>query len=289
MFEGTGVAIVTPLNEDFSIDFDSFGKVINHCISGKVDYIVALGTTGETATLSVDEKHKVIDFCKSVIANRVPLVIGAGGYDTMDVVNALKAIDTKGISGILSVAPYYNKPNQRGMFEHFRAIANASKVPVILYNVPGRTSSNIAGETVIKLANACSNIVALKEASSDLCQLMQLIKYMPKGFIVLSGDDALTLPMISLGVRGVISVVANSHPQEFGNLVRNALKGDFVTAKTYQYQLVEYINALFAEGSPAGIKASLEIMGLCKKYVRLPLVPVSEEHYLKLQSLLNEI
>jgi 4-hydroxy-tetrahydrodipicolinate synthase len=289
MFEGTGVAIVTPLNEDLSIDFDSFGKVINHCISGGIDYIVALGTTGETATLKIEEKHQVIDFCKSSIGNRVPLVIGAGGYDTMDIVNAIKTLDLNGISGILSVAPYYNKPTQKGMYEHFRTIAEASKVPVILYNVPTRTSSNISTETVIKLAKTCSNIRALKEASSDFGQLMQLLKNKPASFTVLSGDDALTLPMISLGARGVISVVANSHPQEFGNLVRSALKGDFETAKKQQYKLVDYINALFTEGSPAGIKASLEIMGLCKKYVRLPLVPVSDEHYVKLQSLLNEM
>jgi 4-hydroxy-tetrahydrodipicolinate synthase len=289
MFEGTGVAIVTPFNEDLSIDFDSFGKVINHTISGGIDYIVALGTTGETATLKSEEKHKIIDFCKQTISNRVPLVIGAGGYDTMDVVDAVKTIDLKGIAAILSVAPYYNRPNQRGLFEHFSAIARASKVPLVLYNVPSRTSSNILPETVIKLAKANPNIVALKEACSDFGQLMQLLKNKPTNLTVLSGDDALTLPMISLGVRGVISVVANSHPIEFSSLVRSALKNDYETAKNYQYKLVDYINALFTEGSPAGIKASLEMMGLCKKYVRLPLVPVSDGHYLKLQSLLNEM
>jgi 4-hydroxy-tetrahydrodipicolinate synthase len=289
IFEGTGVAIVTPFNEDLSIDFDSFGKVIDHTISGGIDYIITLGTTGETATLNIEEKHHVIDFCKNTIGNRVPLVIGAGGYDTMDIVNALKAINLNGISGILSVAPYYNKPTQRGMFEHFRHIAESTKVPVILYNVPSRTSSNIATETVIKLAKTCSNIVALKEACGDLGQLMQLLKNKPSGFTVLSGDDGLTLPMISLGVRGVISVVANSHPKEFSSLVKLALKGDYESAKTYQYKLIDYINALFTEGSPAGIKAALELMGLCKKFVRLPLVPVSDEHYLKLQSHLKEI
>jgi 4-hydroxy-tetrahydrodipicolinate synthase len=289
MFEGLGVAIVTPFNKDLSIDFDSFGKVINHCISGGVDYIVALGTTGETATLSVEEKHRVIDFCKSSINNRVPLVIGAGGYDTMDIVNAIKTIDLKGISAILSVAPYYNRPTQRGLFEHFKTIAESTKLPVILYNVPSRTSSNIATDTVVNLAKTCSNIVALKEACGDLGQFMQLIKNKPSGFTVLSGDDGLTLPMISLGARGVISVVANSHPKEFSMLVRSAMKGDFETAKTYQYKLIDYINALFTEGSPAGIKATLETIGLCKKYVRLPLVAVSDEHYAKLQSLINEI
>jgi len=289
IFEGTGVAIVTPFNNDLSIDFDSFDKVINHVIAGGVNYIVALGTTGETATLSIPQKHAVIDFCKQKIANRVPLVIGAGGYDTQDVIDAIKTIDMKGVAGILSVAPYYNKPTQRGIFEHFKAIAGSTNAPVILYNVPARTSSNISAETAIKLAQSCKNIVALKEASGDFGQIMQIIKNKPAGFIVLSGDDALTLPMISLGARGVISVVANSHPLEFSRLVNAALKGDFTTANSYQYKLLNYIGALFAEGSPAGIKATLEIMGLCKKYVRLPLVPVSDEHYLKLQQLLSSI
>jgi 4-hydroxy-tetrahydrodipicolinate synthase len=289
IFEGTGVAIVTPFNSDLSIDFDSFDKIINHVISGGVNYIVALGTTGETATLSVQEKHSVIDFCKQKIANRVPLVIGAGGYDTHDVIEALKTIDMKGVSGILSVAPYYNRPTQRGIYEHFKAIAGSTSMPVILYNVPGRTCSNISAEIAIKLAQNCKNIVALKEASGDFAQIMQLIKNKPEGFIILSGDDAITLPMISLGAKGVISVVANSHPLEFSRLVNAALKSEFTTANSYQYKLLDYIGALFTEGSPAGVKASLEIMGLCKKHVRLPLVPVSDEHYLKLQKLLSTI
>jgi 4-hydroxy-tetrahydrodipicolinate synthase len=288
-FEGTGVAIVTPFQPDLSIDYSSFEKIINHVITGGVDYIVALGTTGETATLSVEEKLKLIQFCKEKINGRTPLVVGMGGYDTLEVVEAIKQIDLSGISGILSVTPYYNKPSQAGLFEHFKAIAQASPLPVILYNVPGRTSCNLSADTVLKLASACKNITALKEASGNFSQLMQILKHKSSDFTVLSGDDGLTLPMISLGVRGVISVVANSHPLEFSGLVKSAMNGDFETANRLQFRLIDYIDALFTEGSPSGIKSALETMGLCKKYVRLPLVPVSSNHQIKLQQLLSEI
>jgi len=288
-FEGTGVAIVTPFNNDLSIDYISFEKIINHVISGGLDYIVALGTTGETATISKEEKIDIIEFCKQKIAGRVPLVVGAGGYCTSEVVDTIKSVDSKGISGWLSVAPYYNKPSQKGIFEHFKAIAKSTALPVIIYNVPGRTCSNITAETAIELAKTCENIVAVKEASGNMCQIMQILKDKPEDFDVLSGDDALTLPMISLGAKGVISVVANSHPQEYSTLVKSALNGDFETAGKYQYKLLEYIGALFAEGSPSGIKAALEIMGLTKNFVRLPVVPVSDKHYVEIQRLLNEL
>ncbi len=287
--EGTGVAIITPFLGDLSIDYDSLEKIINHLISGGVNYIVALGTTGESATLSVEEKKQVIQFCKKSIGNRIPLVIGVGGYNTSDVVSALKDLDLSGISGVLSVAPYYNKPSQEGLFEHFKAVAEATTLPVILYNVPGRTGSNIDAVTTIRLAKSCKNIVAVKEASGDFGQIMQIIKNKPDGFEVLSGDDAITLPMISLGAKGVISVVGNSRPKEFSTLVNAALEGDFERAKKYQYKLIDYVNGLFAEGNPTGVKAALEIMGLAKKHVRLPLVPVSQEHYLKLQELIKDI
>lgn len=288
-FEGTGVAIVTPFNQDLSIDFDSLEKLINHLIAGGIDYLVALGTTGETATLSKDEKLKVVEFCKEKIDNRVQLIVGAGGNNTADVISFINSIDSKGIAGLLSVAPYYNKPGQTGIFEHFKAIAASTELPVIIYNVPGRTSSNISADTAISLANECENIVAIKEASGDFNQIMDIINRKPEGFIVLSGDDAQTLPMISVGAKGVISVVANSHPLEFTSIVRAAYEGDLATAKKYHYKLFNYINGLFAEGSPSGIKASLEIMGLSKNIVRLPLVPVSDEHYVNLQKLLSDI
>lgn len=288
-FEGVGVAIVTPFNEDKSIDFSSFEKVINHCINGRVDYIVALGTTGESATLSGEEKKSVIAFCKEKINNRVPLVVGAGGNNTADVVNTIKTMDKKGVSGILSVAPYYNKPSQKGIYEHFKAIASSCDLPLILYNVPGRTSSNIKADTAVQLAKDFNNIVAIKEASGNMGQVMQLIKNKPDDFDVLSGDDALTLPMISLGGKGAISVIANSHPLEFTSLVKAALEGDYDTAKQYQYKILDIITALFKEGNPSGIKAVLEVMGLCKQTVRLPLVNVSEEHYTKIQEVLNSL
>lgn len=288
-FEGTGVAIVTPFNQDLTIDFDSLEKLINHVISGGVDYVVALGTTGESATLSKEERLNVVEFCKKIIENRVQLVVGAGSNDTADVIDFIKSIDPKGVAGLLSVAPYYNKPSQRGIFGHFKAIADCTKLPIIIYNVPGRTSSNISADTAIGLANECENIVAVKEASGDMSQIMDIINRKPENFLVLSGDDALTLPMISFGVKGVISVVANSHPLEFSSLVKAALVGDYATANNFHYKLFNYINGLFAEGSPSGIKASLEMMGLCKNITRLPVATVSEEHYLNLQKLLSEI
>lgn len=288
-FEGTGVAIVTPFSRDLGIDFDSFERMINHVISGGVDYIVALGTTGESATLSKEEKLSVVEFCKEKIDNRVQLVIGAGGNYTNEVIGFINSLNQKGIAGLLSVAPYYNKPSQQGIFEHFNAISSSTKLPIIIYNVPGRTSSNISADTAIKLANNCENIVAIKEASGDFSQIMDILHRKPKDFIVLSGDDALTLPMISAGARGVISVIANSHPLEFSSLVKAAFAGDHATARKFHYKLFNYINGLFAEGSPSGIKASLEIMGLCKNIMRLPVVPVTEDHYIRLQKLLSEI
>lgn len=288
-FEGTGVAIVTPFNHDLGIDYDSLERIINHVISGGIDYIVALGTTGETATLSKEEKLSVVEFCKEKIDNRVQLVVGAGGNNTAEIISFIDSLNAKGIAGLLSVAPYYNKPSQKGIFEHFKAIASSTKLPVIIYNVPGRTCSNISADTAINLANECENIVAVKEASGDFSQIMDIIRRKPKGFLVLSGDDALTLPMISVGARGVISVVANSHPLEFSSMVKAAFAGDHATAREFHYKLINYINGLFAEGSPSGIKAALEIMGLCNNIMRLPVVPVTEEHYVNLQKLLSEI
>ena len=288
-FEGVGVALITPFNEDLSIDFNSLEKIINHTISGGLDFLVALGTTGEPATLSKQEKLDIVSFCKEKIDGRVPLVVGAGGNNTQQVIEDVKDFEQIGVAGILSVAPYYNKPTQKGIFEHFKAIAGATSLPIIIYNVPGRTCSNIEAKTAIELANTCKNIVSLKEASGNFSQITQVLKNAPDNFSLLSGDDALTLPMVSLGTVGVISVIANSHPRDFSNLVNSALNGDFDTANEYQYKLIDYIDALFVEGSPAGVKAAMEIMGLCKKYVRLPLVQVSEEHYVTLQKLLSEI
>jgi 4-hydroxy-tetrahydrodipicolinate synthase len=288
LFKGTGVAIVTPFRSDDSIDFKALTKLINFLIENKVDYIVALGTTGESVTLSSDEKHAVIDAVIEVVNKRVPVVVGIGGNNTRDIINKMKSFDyTDCVDGILSVSPYYNKPSQLGIYEHFKAIALSSSLPLIIYNVPGRTGSNICADTTVKLANDFKNIVAVKEASGSMQQIMDIINNKPKDFLVISGDDALAFPIICLGGSGVISVVANAFPKEFSEMVNLALDKKIVQARTIQYQLLDIISALFAEGSPSGIKAALEIKKLAKNHLRLPLVPVSQPTYSKLVELIK--
>lgn len=276
-FKGTGVAIVTPFTVAGEIDYRALEKLLNHIIEGGVDYIVAMGTTSEAATLTASEKDKVMDFVKSVVSGRKPIVIGIGGNHTRAVVETIQQTNFVGFEGILSVAPYYNKPNQRGLYAHFEQIAAVSPVPVIIYNVPGRTSSNISAETCIRLATDFPNIVGVKEASGDFTQIMSIIKQKPADFLVLSGDDALTLPMIALGADGVISVVANAFPGEFSTMVRQALAGNFRDARNIHYQLLPVIDALFADGNPAGVKAALQIRGIVENELRLPLVPANEQ------------
>jgi len=286
---GTGVAVVTPFRNDSSIDFKSLEKIIEHIISGGVDYIVALGTTGEPVTLSKDEKKAVLNFIIDTVDKRVPVVVGIGGNNTQEVLNTISDNDFDNIDAILSVSPYSNKPSQQGIYLHFKAIATASPVPVIIYNVPGRTGSNIAPETAIKLADDLDNIIAIKEASGNLLQIMQIIKNKPANFKVISGDDALTLPIIAMGGEGVISVVANAFPKQFSNMVRFALKGEYEKARDLHFKLLDIINALFEEGSPSGVKAVLEIMKIAKNNVRLPLAPVSEKLYTKLEQLVKKV
>ena len=272
---GTGVALVTPFHKDGSIDFKSFRKVIEHCISGKADYLVPLGTTGESVTLSKDEKRAVIDFVIEVNEDRLPVVLGLGGNNTNEIIHSIEHYSFKYIDAILSVSPYYNKPSQRGIVAHYKAIANASPVPVIIYNVPSRTSMNIAAETTLQLAEEMKNIIGVKEASGNFDQCMRILKNKPKDFLFISGDDAITLPLIALGGEGVISVVANAYPKEFSEMVRLAREGNFERARKLQYKLLAFTNLLFAEGSPAGIKAALSLLGITQEYLRLPLVPVS--------------
>ncbi|MBE9467678.1 MAG: 4-hydroxy-tetrahydrodipicolinate synthase [Bacteroidetes bacterium] len=286
---GTGVAIVTPFRKDCSIDFKSLENLIEHIIKNNVDFIVALGTTGEAATLTNEEKFAVVDFIKETVNNRVPIVLGLGGNNTHQIGNDIKNTDFEGITAILSVAPYYNKPSQKGLFQHYKTIASACPVPVILYNVPGRTSVNISAETTLKLANEVDNIIAIKEASGNLPQIMQIIKNKPKNFLVLSGDDALTLPMISLGANGVISVVANAFPKEFSSMVNFALKSDFKSASNLHYKLIDIINALFVDGNPGGVKAALAIMNIISNNVRLPLATVNRQTYSLLTKLIEEL
>lgn len=288
IFKGTGVALVTPFHKHGTIDFNSLGKLIEHVITNNVDYIVVMGTTGESVTLSKDEKHALLHFTVDTINKRVPLVIGIGGNNTQAIIDCIKETSFEDIDGLLSVAPYYNKPQQRGLYLHYKNIASASPVPLILYNVPGRTSVNITAETTIKLANDFSNIVGIKEASGNLVQCMEIIKNKPKDFLVISGDDILTLPLLALGGDGVISVTANAFPAEFSEMVNLGLKGEFAKARNIHYQLSDIINTLFADGNPSGIKAALDILGLVPNTLRLPVVKVGRDVYNKLQAQINE-
>jgi 4-hydroxy-tetrahydrodipicolinate synthase len=289
IFRGTGVAIVTPFKSDSSIDFSALGRVINHVIKGGVNYIVAMGTTGETPTLTKDEKQAVISYVMETVDSRVPVVIGIGGNNTHEVINTIREMELEGVDGILSVSPYYNKPSQRGIFQHFKAIASSSPLPVIIYNVPTRTSSNITSDTCLELAHECENIIAVKEASGDIAQIMRIMRGKPENFLVISGDDMMTLPVIAAGGAGVISVLANAFPAECSELVNNALKSNFKAAREIQFKFIESIELLFADGNPSGIKAFLNVMNLCQNYLRLPLVPVNRTIYTRIQKAVEDL
>ncbi|UNY98233.1 4-hydroxy-tetrahydrodipicolinate synthase [Zhouia spongiae] len=271
-FTGTGVALVTPFRSDLSVDVDALGNIVNHVIDGGVEYLVVLGTTAESATLTKEEKELVKQTIVKANENRLPLVLGVGGNNTMEVVQELKETDLKDYAAVLSVSPYYNKPTQEGIYQHFKAVSEASPVPVILYNVPGRTASNILPETVIRLANDFENIVAVKEAAGDVVQAMRLIKDKPEDFQVISGDDMITLPMTLAGGSGVISVIGQGLPGPFSDMVRFALRGNVSEANKLHFQLMDVMDHIFEEGNPAGIKALLQEAGLCDDVVRLPLV-----------------
>jgi 4-hydroxy-tetrahydrodipicolinate synthase len=288
-FRGTGVAIVTPFKNDSSIDFAALGRVVNHVITGGVNYIVVLGTTGESVTLTKDEKKAIISYVIEVTDNRVPIVVGIGGNNTQEVINCIRQSNLTGIDGILTVAPYYNKPNQRGLFLHFKAIANSTSVPIILYNVPGRTCSNISSDTCLELANECENIVGVKEASGDMAQIMRIIKNKPDNFSVISGDDLMTIPIIASGGAGVISVLANAFPAATSEIVTNSLKNNFKPAREVQLRYLEMVELLFIDGNPAGVKAMLSIMNLCLNNLRLPLVPVNRTIYTRSQKAIEEV
>lgn len=276
-FKGTGVAIITPFRTDGSIDFNALEKLVNFQIDNGTNFLVALGTTSEAATINKDESQAVVDFIIEINNNRVPLVVGCGGNNTAELIKLARNLEKPGVDAILSVAPFYNKPNQTGIFEHFKAIANATKLPIILYNVPSRTVVNIDAETTLKLAKKFKNIIGIKEASGNFNQMMQIVKNKPKDFLVLSGDDATTLPLISLGFDGVISVIANAYPAEFSNMVKLSLEGKFNDARTIHYKLIDIINTMFEEGNPAGVKAYMTHLNLIENSLRLPLVPVSDK------------
>jgi 4-hydroxy-tetrahydrodipicolinate synthase len=272
---GTGVAIVTPFLTDKKVDYDALEKLINFQIDKGVNYIVSLGTTGETPVLKLEEKIRIINFTSDKIKNRVPLVVGIGGNNTQAVIDEIKALPLDGTTAILSTGPYYNKPTQEGIFQHYKAIAEAAPKPIILYNVPGRTTKNMTAETTLRLA-VLPNIAGIKEASGDMMQCMEIIKDAPKDFLIVSGDDVLAMAQLACGIDGVISVVANCFPKEFSDLVNAGLAGDFKTAKIKNDYLLEVYNLLFIENNPAGAKAFLFEMGLIKNELRLPLVPASE-------------
>ena len=287
LFTGVGVAIVTPFKNDMTVDFAALQRIANHCIDGQVDYIVALGTTGESVVLNAGEKADIVRCVVETAGGRVQVVVGVGGNDTAKVVDDIKHTRFDGVSGLLSQTPYYNKPAQAGMMEHFKAVAAVSPVPVILYNVPGRTGVNMTAETTLALAHEVGNIAAIKEASGNLPQMMRIMKERPANFSMISGDDVLTLPLIASGGQGVISVAANAFPREMGTIIRNSLNDNFAEAQTAQYAMLDLFEAFFVEGSPSGIKATLHILGLCENVLRLPLVPVSKKTYEKLESLIQ--
>ena len=275
-FKGTGVAIVTPFKTDKSVDYNALEKLVEHLIVGGIDYLVVMGTTGESVTLSATEKKEVFDFVVKINNKRLPIVLGIGGNCTATVVDLFKTTDLTNVDAILSVSPYYNKPTQEGIYQHYKALAGATDKPIILYNVPGRTASNIAAQTTLRLANDFSNIVAVKEASGSLEQCMEIINNKPEGFLVISGDDALTLPMIVCGGNGVISVLANAYPKGFSDMVRAALADDLTKAKALHYKYFELIHYLFVDGNPAGVKAALNLLDIMEVDVRLPLVDVTK-------------
>lgn len=283
MFVGTGVALVTPFKKDFSVDTEALTKIVNFNIEGGVEYLVVLGTTAESATLSSEEKELVIETIKTANAGRLPLVLGVGGNNTAKVIEELQTRDFTGFSAILSVSPYYNKPTQEGIYQHFKAISQASPLPIILYNVPGRTASNMLPSTVVRLANECKNVIAIKEAAGDIVQAMKLIQHKPSDFLVISGDDMVTLPMVLAGGAGVISVIGEGFPKEFSEMVRLGLQRKINEAYQLHYQLADAIDMIFEQGNPAGIKEVFKTRGLAENTVRLPLVNVNEDLAIRLE------
>jgi 4-hydroxy-tetrahydrodipicolinate synthase len=288
-FKGMGVALITPFKQDNSVDFESLGKLIDYQIKNGADYMVVCGTTAETPTLSSAERQAVIDFAKDRIAGRVPIVLGLGGNNTMAIVESLKNDDFSGIDAILSVVPYYNKPSQEGIYQHYKTISENSKVPVILYNVPGRTGVNMTAETTLRIARECPNVVAIKEASGNINQMNDIIKNKPKDFMVISGDDGITFPLITMGAVGVISVIGNAFPAEFSKMVRLALNGDYESARQIHHEFTELFDLLFVDGNPAGVKCMLSMMGYIENKLRLPLVPTRITTMEKMKLILDKL
>ena len=288
VLKGTGVALITPFKQNFEVDFNALEKLINYVINNGCEYLVTLGTTGETPTLDEEEKNAIIYFTYDVVKERVPVVVGVGGNNTKEVCNNLEHFPLHKAAAVLSASPYYNKPSQEGIFQHYKALAENSPKPVILYNVPGRTGSNIAAVTTLRLANEVENIAGIKEASGNMVQCMHILRDRPERFLVVSGDDHITLPLVACGMDGVISVAANCFPKEFSEMVRLALQDDLNRARPLHYQCLEGNDLLFAENNPAGVKAFLAEQGIIENVLRLPLVPLSKELHKKVKHCLAE-
>ncbi|MDR1543442.1 MAG: 4-hydroxy-tetrahydrodipicolinate synthase [Prevotellaceae bacterium] len=286
---GMGVALITPFKKDGSVDFDALGKLVDYQIDNNTDYLVVCGTTSEVPTLTQSEREQITQFVIKRNAGRLPLVVGIGGYNTGRIVERVSKADFNGIDAVLSVVPYYNKPSQEGMYQHFKAIAAATDMPVILYNVPGRTGANMSANTTLRLAHELNNIVAVKEASGNFHQIDEIIKNKPQNFMVISGDDGVTFPLITLGAVGVISVIGNAFPKEFSRMVRLALRGDLVGAREIHYRFTELMELLCVDGNPAGVKSALSEMGLIENILRLPLVPTTIATKEKISEIIKKI
>ncbi len=285
--QGTGVAIITPFKSSMEVDFDALGKLIDFIIEGGIEYIVTLGTTGETPTLDTEEQFDIINYTLEKVHDRVPVVVGVGGNNTKEVMENLQSYPLEKATAVLCASPYYNKPSQEGIFQHYKNLAAASPKPVILYNVPGRTGSNMTAETTLRLAKEVDNIAGIKEASGNMVQCMHILRDRPDDFLVVSGDDHITLPLIACGMDGVISVVANCFPKDFSDMVRYSLQGDFASARPLHYKCLEGNDLLFAENNPAGVKAFLYELGLIENLLRLPLVPLSDAVHQKVKTYLK--
>lgn len=286
---GVGVALITPFKEDESVDYDALIRLVDYQIQNNTDYLVILGTTAETPTLTDEEKKSIVELVINRVNGKIPIILGAGGNNTRAVVDYLKNGNFDGIDAILSVVPYYNKPSQEGIYQHYKAVAEASKLPIILYNVPGRTGVNMSAETTLRIAKEFKNVVAIKEASGDMTQMDDIIKRKPDNFDVISGDDGITFPLITLGAIGVISVIANAFPKEFSRMTRLALDGDYESALTIHHSFSELFSLLFVDGNPAGVKSMLNMMGYIENKLRLPLVPTRITTFEKIRLVLNEL
>ena len=289
IFKGLGIALITPFQEDGTVDYKSLIRLVEYQLNNGADFFCILATTGETPTLTGEEKQKIKDLVVSIVGGKVPILVGCGGYNTAAIVEELKTRDFKGVDGILSVCPYYNKPSQEGLYQHFKAIAAATNLPVVLYNVPGRTGVNMTAATTVRLARDCRNIVAIKEASGNLEQVDEIIKNKPKDFDVISGDDALTFPMISCGAVGVISVIGNALPREFSKMIRLQMKGEYDGARKIHHRFTDLFSLLFVDGNPAGVKAMLHEMGYIKNVLRLPLVPTRISTLQRMSEIMKEL